>query len=175
LRLIFSQPDNTYFGQKDIQQALLLKRLCRDLLLAYPAYHSLHIVPTVRDPTDGLALSSRNLYLSSDGRKVAQTLRQALVAAETAWYTGSTTSECLELAEQVIKVRRAQASSEGLQVQMKVDYIQMNDADTFDVLSPYAQRPDDDSRGVILSGALYVDKTRLIDNILLGDAKRLLE
>ena len=143
-------------------------------MLAYPAYQSLHIVPTARDPRDGLALSSRNLYLSSDGRKVAPTLRRALLAAETAWYTGSTTSECLERAEQVIEVRKAQASSEGLQVEMKVDYIQMNDADTFNVLDPCAQKLEDGNQVVILSGALYVDKTRLIDNILLGDLKRIL-
>jgi pantoate--beta-alanine ligase len=153
---------------------MLLQRLCRDLLLAHPEYRNLHIVPTARDPTDGLALSSRNLYLSSDGRKVAPTLRQALLAAETAWYTGSTASECLERATQVVEVRKAQASSKGLQAEMRVDYIQMNDADTFDVLEPCAQKSEDGSRVVILSGALFVDKTRLIDNILLGDGKKIL-
>lgn len=147
-----------------------MKRLCRELFLAYPAYQNLHIVPTARDPTDGLALSSRNVYLSSDGRKVASTLRQALLAAETAWYTGLSTFECLERATQVIEVRKAQASSEGLEVEMKVDYIQMNDADTFDLLEPSASS---DGRLVILSGALYLDRTRLIDNVLLGDAKKI--
>jgi len=173
-RLIFSQPDNTYFGQKDIQQALLLKRLCRDLFLTFPEYQNLHIVPTARDPTDGLALSSRNIYLSSDGRKAASTLRQALLAAETAWYTGLTAFECLERAMQIIEVRKVQASSEGLNVEMRLDYIQMNDADTFDLLEPSSQKSGD-GRLVILSGALYLDKTRLIDNVLLGDSKKILD
>lgn len=151
-----------------------MKRLCRDLLLAYPEYQNLHIVPTVRDPTDGLALSSRNHYLSSHGRKVAPTLRQALLAAETAWSTGLTKSECIERAREVIEVRKAQALSEGLKVEMNWDYIQMNGAETFDVLEPYIQKSGDDSQVVILSGALYVDKTRLVDNILLGDRKKIL-
>lgn len=172
--LNLSQPDNTYFGQKDIQQALLLKRLCRDLCLAYPENQNLHIIPIVRDPIDGLALSSRNVYLTSDGRKVASTLRQALLTAEKAWSLGLTKSECLQRATHIIEVRRTQASSAGMQVEMNLDYIQMNDADTFDVLEPHAQRSDDISRVIILSGALYVDDTRLIDNILLGDVKEIL-
>jgi pantoate--beta-alanine ligase len=146
-----------------------LKRLCRDLLFAHPEHQNVHIVRTARDPTDGLALSSRNLYLSSDARRVAAVLIQALLAAETAWSAGSTKSECIERAVQVVEARKAQASLEGLQVDMRLDYIQMNDEATFDVLEPGVRKSDVDGRVVILSGALYVDKTRLIDNILLGN------
>jgi len=56
-----------------------------------------------------------------------------------------------------------------------LDYIQMNDWDTFDVLEPYVRKSKDESRVAILSGALYVDKTRLIDNILLGDVRKVLD
>jgi len=112
-------------------------------------------------------LSSRNLFLTTDGRKVASALRQALLAAEAAWSGGLTTSECIEQATRVIENRRAQALSEGLQVEMKLDYIQMNDADSFEVLEPDVRRTE--SGVVILSGTLYVDNTRLIDNILLGE------
>ena len=97
------------------------------------------------------------------------------MAAETTWYTGSTKSECIDRAKQVIEEEKAQASSEGLQVEIELDYIQMNDSDTFDMLGPHVRKSKDESRVVILSGALYVDKTRLIDNILLGDARKVLD
>lgn len=165
------QPDHTYFGQKDIQQALLLRRLCRDLLLAYPEYQNFHVVPTERDHKDGLALSSRNLFLTPDARKVASALRQALLVAEAAWTEGLTTSECVERATRVIENRKLQAASEGMQIEMRLDYIQMNDADTFEVLQPNVRKTE--SEVVILNGTLYVDKIRLIDNILLGDVGKI--
>jgi len=168
------QPTNTYFGQKDIQQALLLRRLCRDLLLAYPEYSNFHIVPTGRDPADGLALSSRNAYLTPDGRKVASTLRQALLAAESAWANGHSKAECIKHATDVVEARRKQAQEEGLQVEMRLDYIQMNDAETFEVLEDRTQTQQDGDELVILSGALNVDKTRLIDNILLGKTEKVI-
>jgi len=167
-----SQPTNAYFGQKDIQQALLLKRLCRDLLLSHPEPDNLHIIPTARDPTDGLALSSRNAYLTLDGRKVAPALRQALQAAEAAWLSGLPKSECIAKATAAIKIRNAQAQSDGLHVNMRLDYLEMNDASTFEALEPQIHR--DDVELVILSGALNVDKTRLIDNILLGNTQKIL-
>ncbi|PPQ78686.1 hypothetical protein CVT25_010707 [Psilocybe cyanescens] len=166
------QPTNAYFGQKDIQQALLLKRLVRDLLLSHPEPSNLHIIPTTRDSNDGLALSSRNAYLTTDGRKVAPTLRQALQAAEAAWNSGSPKSKCIEAAIAVVGSRKAQAQSEGLNVTVNLDYLEMNNAHTFDVLDDNLSKKDADL--VILSGALNVDKTRLIDNILLGDTQKVL-
>ena len=132
----------------------------------------MHIIPTVRDPTDGLALSSRNAYLTLDGRKVAATLRQALQAAEAAWLSGRPKKECIAKATTLIEARNIEAQSEGLNVNMLLDYLEMNDANTFAVLEP--QIPKDDVDLVILSGALNVDKTRLIDNILLGDTDKIL-
>ncbi|KAJ2930038.1 hypothetical protein H1R20_g7052, partial [Candolleomyces eurysporus] len=168
------QPTNAYFGQKDVQQAFILKRLVTDLLLSHPTPEHLHIVPTARDPTDGLALSSRNTYLTPDGRKVAPTLRQALLAAEEAWKAGATKEECIAKAKAIVESNKQKATSEELAVELKLDYVEMNDVKTFDVLEPQARRQAEE-QVVILSGALYVDKTRLIDNILLGDTTNILD
>ncbi|KAK7061096.1 pantoate-beta-alanine ligase [Paramarasmius palmivorus] len=92
------EPTNAYFGQKDIQQAILLRRLVTDLLCSHPSPENLHIVPTARDPSTGLALSSRNTYLSPSGRKVAPTLYQALSAAQDAWDQGLPKKECIKRA-----------------------------------------------------------------------------
>jgi len=158
------QPTKAYFGQKDIQQALLLKRLCRDLLFPHPEPDNLCIIPTSRDPSDGLALSSRNAYLTLNGRKFAPTLIQALRAAENAWIQGLAKAECIARATAIIEDKRAQARLEGLNIEL--DYIEMNNADSFQVLGPHVRESDLDL--VILSGAMKVDQTRLIDNILLG-------
>ncbi|TFK29630.1 Pantoate-beta-alanine ligase [Coprinopsis marcescibilis] len=166
------QPTNAYFGQKDIQQALILKRLVKDLLCYYPSPERLHIVPTARDPIDGLALSSRNLYLTPDGRKVAPTLRKALVAAESRWNQGATKQECIDAALAEVEACQTKIAAEGLQVEVRLDYIEMNDASDFSVLEPTTTPA---GKFTILSGALYVDKTRLIDNILLGDTTGILD
>ena len=164
------QPTKAYFGQKDIQQALLLKRLCRDLLFSYPEPDNLRIIPTSRDPSDSLALSSRNAYLTLDGRKFAPTLIQALRAAESAWTQGLTKAECIARATTIVENKKAQAKLEDLNI--KLDYLEMNDADSFEVIGPNIRGNDVDL--VILSGALDVDGTRLIDNILLGAKDRIL-
>jgi pantoate--beta-alanine ligase len=78
------RPDVAFFGQKDLQQALVLRRLVRDLNLDV----KLRILPTVRDP-DGLALSSRNAYLSDDDRRQALALPRALEAGRRAYAAGS--------------------------------------------------------------------------------------
>ena len=78
------RPDIAYFGQKDAQQAAVLRRMVRDLDLEV----RLHVVSTVRDP-DGLALSSRNVYLSADERRRALTLPRALAAGRDAFCAGS--------------------------------------------------------------------------------------
>lgn len=140
--------------------------MCSDLLLSHPEPRNLHIVPTARDPDDGLALSSRNAYLTSSGRKIAPILYQALQAAETAWNAGHPKHECITLAKKVVDTRAAEALAAGLEVLTKLDYLEMNDANDFEILGPATRKTACDL--VILSGALYVDKTRLIDNILLG-------
>ncbi|KAG8221041.1 Pantoate-beta-alanine ligase-domain-containing protein [Butyriboletus roseoflavus] len=162
------KPTNAYFGQKDIQQALLLRRMCRDLLLANPEADHVHIVPTERDPVDGLALSSRNSYLSTEERSVANTLYRALQAAESGWLAGETMDVCIHAAEVLVNGAVRGAASRG--VDMKLDYLQMNDSDTFEVLDDQSQRQSEGG-SVILSGAVWVGRTRLIDNIVVGLSK----
>lgn len=151
----------------------MLKRLCSDLLLSHPDPDHLHIIPTARDPSDGLALSSRNAYLSPDGRKVADTLRAALKAAEDAWDRGIHKAECVKQAITAVEARILEARSQGLNVEMRLDYVELNDSLTFEELAPHSSKSSE-SAPVVLSGALWVDKTRLIDNIILGDANEIL-
>ncbi|KAI6006725.1 Pantoate-beta-alanine ligase [Pisolithus orientalis] len=162
------QPTNAYFGQKDIQQALLLRKLCSDLLFTYPDMDHLHIVPTARDPVDGLALSSRNAYLSADERLFAGTLYQALQCAESTWSQGGTKEQSVSAAVTIIERGREQATLKGVTVEL--DYIEMNHSDTFGILDGEARKDSEslERTPVILSGALWVGKTRLIDNIILG-------
>ncbi|KAJ4492558.1 hypothetical protein C8J55DRAFT_500663 [Lentinula edodes] len=171
------QPTNAYFGQKDIQQALLLRRMVTDLLLSHPSPQNLHIVPTARDPLDNLALSSRNAYLSPSARRVAPTLYTALKAAEHSWFReGKSKKECVEAARGVIlhRVRNTELGTldgGGMEVEIKLDYIEMNDVEDFEVLEDEVtlQSRGEDASTVILSGAMWVNGTRLIDNLLLGD------
>ncbi|KAJ3836370.1 Pantoate-beta-alanine ligase [Lentinula raphanica] len=170
------QPTNAYFGQKDIQQALLLRRMVTDLLLSHPSPDRLHIVPTVRDPSDNLALSSRNAYLSPAGRKVAPILYAALKSAEKCWFSvdgGQSKKKCVDTARELIERRIEEARSQGLNTEIKLDYIEMNDAGDFEILEDHVTRSSTDEKivPVILSGALWVDGTRLIDNVVLGDLK----
>ncbi|KAG9007114.1 transcription factor TFIIIC subunit tfc4 [Tulasnella sp. 427] len=158
------QPTNAYFGQKDIQQACLLRRMVRDLLIPHPTAENLHIVPTHRHE-DGLAMSSRNTYLTPPERAVAITLFNALSEVQRAWDEGFSRSEALVRANAL--VNGAISASVAAGVTMRMDYIEMNDPETFEVVKDNAKKSD--GKPVILSGALWVGKTRLIDNILLDD------
>jgi len=161
------QPNRAYFGQKDIQQALLLRRLVRDLLMSFPSPENLVIVPTLRSSTDGLALSSRNVYLTDVERKFAGALFEALEAGRATWnnQVGRSRDEVVAAATTVIRTRTEEAERQG--VQMTLDYIEMNDPDSFDVVDWLST---DRARPAILSGALKIGRTRLIDNLLCGDS-----
>ncbi|GJE98559.1 pantoate-beta-alanine ligase [Phanerochaete sordida] len=170
------EPTRTYFGQKDIQQALLLRRMVRDLLLSHPTPENLFIVPTARNPTDSLALSSRNAYLTPREREAAApTLYAALDAVRKAWAAGTSKAECISTAHAIIKSKADDLAGDN--IDMKLDYIEMNDPESFDVLDPCQNRAaweaDVADRPVILSGAMWVGKTRLIDNVILGNAQSL--
>lgn len=165
------QPTNVYLGQKDIQQALMIRQLCRDLLLADPDAKRVHIVRTVRDPIDGVALSSRNAYLSVDERSCAGTLYRALQAAETAWTRGGTKEKSISAAAAVVEQGKIEAASKG--VEMKLEYVEMNDADSFEVLDGKLHKGSRSLGGtnpILLTGMLWVGKTRLVDNIVIGDS-----
>ncbi|KAF7370498.1 Pantoate-beta-alanine ligase [Mycena sanguinolenta] len=156
------EPTNAYFGQKDIQQCFIVKRLCGDLLLSHPDPEHIHIVPTARDPFDNLALSSRNAYLSAEGRKLAPTLYRALKVAEQAWNDGFQKVACVERATDL--VREVAGTSD--EAQIRLDYIEFNDSDSLEPLES-TQCREPGSQPVLLSGAMWVGSTRLIDNIVL--------
>jgi len=160
------QPTNAYFGQKDIQQALLMRRLVSDLHFSHPTPSRLHIIPTARDPIDGLALSSRNVYLTATERQRAPVFYAALQEAARAWATGASKREAVRRALEQLEVAKDEGGKHG--VEIRVDYVEMNDLGTFkEVGDEQVQRSDD--APVILSGAVWFGQTRLIDNIILGN------
>jgi pantoate--beta-alanine ligase len=142
-------PDRAYFGQKDAQQALVIRKLVRDLDIPV----SIQVCPTIRDP-DGLALSSRNAYLSTEERKRALALSRALRAAESAVEHGT-----LEAAAVV-----AAASEELERAGLEPDYLQLRSAKD---LSPVERV----NGSTLLAVAARVGRARLIDNAILGGEK----
>lgn len=143
------QPQVAVFGQKDIQQATLVRALVRDL--DFPI--ELVVAPTVREP-DGLALSSRNAYLTGDDRARALVLSRALRAIASAVEGGERDAAELEtLGYEVL------AEENGVQV----DYLALVDPDRLEPVSSVAP-------GTIVMVAARVGSTRLIDNIILGGA-----
>jgi pantoate--beta-alanine ligase len=139
-------PDLVCFGQKDIQQVTLVRRMVREL--DWPV--EIVVVPTVRDP-DGLALSSRNSYLSSAERAEALRLSRALRAVEGAWRAGTTNAAALRAP--------AGAVLEGWAL-VRVDYIAIADPATLEPVET-AQA------GTIVAVAARVGSTRLLDNLIL--------
>jgi len=138
--------------------------MCSDLLLSHPEPQNLHIVPTERDATDNLALSSRNAYLGPEERKVANTLHCALSMAKQGWENGLSKSECVARSEGFVESIRVKAG-----VELRLDYVELNDSDSFEVVGDDKTRVDYGTHPVLLSGALWVGRTRLIDNLILGD------
>ena len=138
--------------------------MCSDLLLSHPEPRNLCIVPTERDTTDNLALSSRNAYLSPEERKIANTLHRVLSLAKEGWETGSSKSECVARAKELVEHVRAKAG-----VEMRLDYVELNNPDSLEVVGDDKTRVDYGTDPVLLSGALWVGRTRLIDNLILGD------
>lgn len=141
------EPDIACFGQKDVQQLTLIRRMVEDL--NWPV--EIVSVPTVRE-SDGLALSSRNAYLGGDERGRAAVLSRALQAAHQAWRGGEASARELEL-----RIRQELAKEPSV----TVEYISIAD--------PTALAPVDsvDERTVV-SLAARIGGTRLIDNIKLG-------
>ena len=144
------QPDVAVFGRKDLQQVAVVRRLIRDL--DFPI--RLVVGDTVRED-DGLAMSSRNAYLSPEERRLAPDLSRTLLAARARAQHGDSNARGLE--EQA----RRQLDSAGL----SVDYVEAVDADTMRPAEAVAP-------GVALTAAVRIGKTRLIDNVFLLDPQR---
>jgi pantoate--beta-alanine ligase len=142
------EPDVAVFGRKDAQQAVMVQRMVRDLNFAVDVV----IAPTVREP-DGLAMSSRNAYLSPEQRAAAPVLSRSLAAAHAAFREGVTRTADL------ITTVRATVEREA---QVRLQYVEAVD--------PVSLAPVDVAReDTLLALAAHLGTTRLIDNIGLGE------
>lgn len=141
------QPDKAFFGQKDAQQLAIIRRMVRDMS------YGIEIVgcPIVRE-SDGLAKSSRNTYLNAEERRAALVLSRAVFRGEELVKSGVTDSE------KVLTEMTAIISAEPL---AKIDYVSAVDGGT---MLPVSEITD----GVLVAVAVYVGKTRLIDNFIAG-------
>lgn len=142
-----TQPDKAYFGQKDAQQAAVIRQMTRDL--NFPL--EIVVCPIVRE-ADGLAMSSRNKYLSAEERKAAAVLFRALSAAKEAYEAGEREGEPIRR-----KMKEVLAGEPLAQMQ----YVSCADYDTLAELDVIEGK-------TLLSMAVFLGKTRLIDNIVLG-------
>jgi pantoate--beta-alanine ligase len=140
------QPQKAYFGQKDAQQAAVIRRMTLDL--NFPV--EIIICPTIRE-LDGLAMSSRNTYLNPDERKAAVVLYRALSTARAAYLEGERGAEKLR------STMRSTIQSEPL---AQLQYVSCADFDTLQELERITGR-------ALLSLAVFIGKTRLIDNFIL--------
>ncbi|MCI0353899.1 MAG: pantoate--beta-alanine ligase [Acidobacteria bacterium] len=140
------EPDVAFFGQKDAAQCTIVRKMARDLYLAV----GIVIGPIVRE-ADGLAMSSRNAYLSADQRRSATVLYRALSRVAELVEKGERRSAKLIDAAQRIFLEEAD---------VRVDYVEIVDNDTLEPV-------EDVSRGVLVAVAAYFGSTRLIDNLLL--------
>jgi len=140
------EPTRTYFGQKDAQQCVVVKKMIVDLNMNL----EMIIVPTVREP-DGLAMSSRNVYLNTEERNQAPVLFQALSKAYSLWIGGERNS--LKLRENMIEIIRQKPLG-------KIEYISIANALDLQELEQ-ADPP------AVISLAVKFGRTRLIDNIIL--------
>ncbi len=138
------QPNFAYFGRKDAQQSRLITQMARDLNLDT----GIVVCPPVREP-DGLALSSRNVYLNAEERKAATVLHRALGAAKSELATG--VRDALQLQAVLQRTLAAERA-------VRVDYAEIVDAQTFDPVIRV-------SKPCYVLLAVFVGKTRLIDNL----------
>lgn len=145
------RPDRAYFGQKDAQQALIIKKMVRDLHMPVEVF----VCPIVREP-DGLAMSSRNVYLSTEERKQAACLNSGLQEAEDYLKSGVAGSNSVLALVDILKnhINRNPLAS--------IDYIQILDSETLDdivLIEP--------GKKALAAVAVKFGKTRLIDNRIL--------
>ena len=141
------EPTGAYFGQKDAQQAVVIRAMARDLNLPVQVV----IAPTVRE-ADGLALSSRNSYLTPTERAIAPMLYRALDQVRARFDAGERNAETL---------RSLMAAVVGVEPTIKVEYLSVAHPDTLRELESVES-------GALVSLAARLGRTRLIDNILIG-------
>jgi len=141
------QPQRAYFGQKDAQQAAVIRRMTRDL--DFPI--EIVVCPTLRE-TDGLAMSSRNVYLNPEERKAATVLYRALSAARSAYQKGERKAESL---------RRLMNETIAAEPLANLQYVSCAAYDSLQELETVQGK-------TLLSMAVLVGKTRLIDNFVIG-------
>ncbi len=141
------QPDRAYFGQKDAQQVAVIRRMVRDLDIPVEVV----VGDTVRDP-DGLALSSRNTYLTPGQRARAPALHRALRSAEALFAAGERRAAVL---------RTAVHAALGADAELSVDYVGVSDPDTMEEIERVGSR-------ALVSLAVRLGRTRLIDNVVLS-------
>lgn len=146
------RPDFAFFGQKDAQQALIIKRLVRDL--AFDT--EIVVLPTVREDS-GLALSSRNSYLSGDEHEAARVIHRALLKAREAYKAGERSAG--KLVDQVRKTVE-------LEPRARLEYVNLSNADSLEKLEKL------DDHAILITIAVFIGKTRLIDNIVLNSGKK---
>ena len=147
------RPDFAFFGQKDAQQTLVVRRLVRDLAFDIEVV----VLPTVREQS-GLALSSRNAYLDDEQHKAATILYRALAQAREVYLEGERNPKKL------VETVRAQLDSEPL---ARIEYVGVVDAET---MEKFERIPED--RAVLIALAAHVGETRLIDNIVIQPARQ---
>ena len=141
------QPQVAYFGQKDAQQAAVIRKMARDL--NFPI--EIVVCPTVRE-ADGLAMSSRNSYLSPEERQSATVLFRALTAAKDAFERGERNAEAL---------RRIMSETLASEPRAQMQYVSVADYATLEELQTVTGK-------TLLSMAVFMGKTRLIDNFVIG-------
>jgi pantoate--beta-alanine ligase len=141
------QPQSAYFGQKDAQQVAVIKQMTRDL--NFPL--EIVVGPTLREP-DGLAMSSRNSYLSAEERNAAPVLHRALSAAQATYEAGERSGDALRATMHDLIKQEPLA---------RLQYVSCADPLTLQELNQI-------ENGALLSMAVFIGKTRLIDNVLLS-------
>ena len=142
-----TRPNRAYFGQKDGQQAAIIQAMVRDLNMQV----NVVVAPTVRD-SDGLALSSRNVRISAKERPAAVMIYRSLSNAEALWQRGERNGDVLRA-----EVSRTLAEESMVS---KVDYVSVAHPETLQELEAATGR-------VMISTAVWIGKTRLIDNLVL--------
>ena len=146
------RPHFAFFGQKDAQQSVIVKQMVRDL-----AFNTeIVVLPVVREES-GLAMSSRNEYLNDEQRQAATVLSRALSQAYATFEDGEYG------AARLVELVRSIIEKEPL---ARIDYVSLNDAESLETLDKIEDRP------ALLSLAVFIGKTRLIDNVVLGKTKK---